>query len=163
MSIYQVSKADLVGWVNKKAGMTFAEADLIFSPPIVNPDPVPVKNTRIRVTVAASRAGYQGTAVVDYDRLSLANLANFPVPDFPPTGGIGQSVYDLLGRIKSSTGISFTTDDLVDTQVEEGGTNGKVLLKAKPTSLGWTGEFYLLLGAKPQFSKLFKSNAINWS
>jgi hypothetical protein len=164
MSIYQESKVDLVAWINKKAGVTFAATDFIFSPPAVNDNPATsTKNTKLRITVVPERAGYKGTSVIYYDRLSLAKLADFPVPDYPPTGGVGQSVYDLLARIKTATGIPFTSDDLEETFVEDDGANGRVLLKAKATSLGWIGQFYLVLGAKPSFAALFKTDSINWS
>lgn len=164
MSIYQESKADLVAWISKKAGVTFAWSDFTFSNPAVNDNPaVSNKNTKIRATLKPEKVGYKGSTVVYYDRLSLAKLADFPAPDYPPTGGVGQSVYELLTRIRTSMGIVLTADDLEETFVEDDGANGKVLLKAKATSVGWTGQFYLVFAPKPSFASLFKTNSIDWS
>lgn len=162
MSIYNDPKLDILAWVNKKTGVTFLQTDLIFSTPKANAQGV-TPNTKLRVTVSNDHPDYNGTVVIDYHRLVLSNLANFPVPDYPPTAVVGASVYSLLQKIRDSMGIYFTQDDLEETFVTDNGSHGEVLLKAKDTSLGWVGEFPLLLGGKRAFSTLFRFKQINWS
>ena len=162
MSIYSTSKADLLDLVKQLTSVTFLDSDLIFSPPKVNADVTKVENTQIRMTIAASNASFEGSDVLFYNRLDLARLANYPAPDYPPLSQTGTSVYTLLPAIKSSMGLDFTTDDLVETIVTNPGTGEVILLKAKPTSLGWVGEFTLPLGVKPLLSSIFVSDTINW-
>lgn len=163
MSIYLVSEDDLFNWVSKKAGRKLTANELIISPPIVNPDVDHPENSKIRVTVKREVADLTGSEVLWYNRLDLAVLANYPHPDYPPVGALGASVYSLLTLIRNSMGIEFTTRDLEETFVEPNGARGKLLLKAKPTSVGWIGEHYLELAEKPSLATLFTSDKIFWS
>lgn len=164
MSVYLESKADVIGLFLKKTGLSIPEADLIVSLPKVNDNPDRPEDSQIRVTVGPANASYSGSEVFYYDRLNLARLVNYPAPDYPPMAGIGLSVYSLLSQIKGSMGLQFTRDDLVETfTVSTGGAGGSVLLKAKPTSVGWSGEFNLPLGVKPLLSSIFANDTIIWS
>lgn len=163
MSIYLESEVDLLNWVSVKAGATLLAKDVVFSKPFVNDNPANTKNTKIRMTMLQSSTTYKGSHVLYYDRLNLSGLANFPVPDYPPISSVGESVYTLLQKIRNSMGVVFTERDLVETFVEDDGEAGRILLKAKPDSVGWIGEYYLELAPKPPLAGLFKSDKINWS
>lgn len=163
MSVYQTSQVDLLDLFNAKVGLNFAASALIFSTPKVNDDPSNPANTQIRVSVSPSNASYAGSEVFFYNRLDLARLANYPAPSYPPKGALGVSVYTMLADIKTSMGLDFTTDDLEET-VTTGTVNDTViLLKAKPTSLGWIGQFSLPLGKKPLLSSTFTKDFIDWT
>lgn len=163
MSIYNDSRLDVLAWFNKKAGTKFALSDVIFSKPIVNTDVGATLNSKIRVTMARTTASYKGTVVVAYNRLNLANIANYPTPKYPPQAPLGTSVYDLLQKLRNSYGIYLTQDDLEETFVTDDGAYGRVLLKAKADSVGWVGEYTLVLSSKIPLIDLFKTTSINWS
>lgn len=163
MSVYQTSEADVASLFSKKVGVTIPEADLIFSAPKVNDNPAHPENSQIRLTVKPTNATYKGSEVFFYNRLDLAHLASYPAPDYPPVSPQGTSVYALLQAIKNSAGISFTTNDLVETFVQGDDPNMTILLKAKDTSVGWIGEFNLPLGVRPLLSSIFVRDTITWS
>lgn len=163
MSIYNDSRLDVLAWFNKKAGTKFSLADVIFSKPVVNTDAGATLNSKIRVTMARTAAGYKGTVVVAYNRLNLANIANYPTPKYPPQASVGTSVYDLLQKLRNSYGIYLTRDDLEETFVTDDGAYGRVLLKAKADSVGWVGQYTLVLSSKIPLIDLFKTTSINWS
>jgi hypothetical protein len=162
MSVYLESKADLLLAFQKKTGLSFTLADLIFSKPAVNDNPAFTQNTKVRISIVPTHATHQGSEIFYFNRLALSQLASYPAPDYPPVAITGVSVYTLLQAIKSAMGLSFTTDDLVETFVQGEAPNQTVLLKAKTTSLGWTGEFTLPLGAPPLLSTLFSKDTIDW-
>lgn len=163
MSIYLESETDLLAWVSKKAGQKIEAADVVFSPPVVNPDVEHPENSKIRMTAVQNHPTLAGSEVLWYNRLDLAVLENYPAPDYPPVAGVGTSVYELIPKIRNAMGIEFTERDLVETFVEPNGVYGRVLLKAKPTSVGWIGEHYLDMAERPSITTLFKSDKILWS
>jgi hypothetical protein len=163
MSIYNDSRLDVLAWFNKKAGTKFTLDDVIFSKPIVNTDPGATLNSKIRVTMARTNTAYKGTVVLAYNRLTLANIGNYPRPKYPPQAPVGSSVYDLLPKLRNTYGIYLTRDDLEETFVTDDGAYGRILLKAKADSIGWNGEYTLVLSSKIPLADLFKTKSINWS
>lgn len=163
MSVYNTSEDDLVGLFNKKTTLAVVRSDLIFGVPEVNLDSSKARNTKIRIAIRMDHPSLAGAEDFYIDRLDLSRLSSYPAPGYPPISPVGTSVYSMLGKIKSSMGLDFTTADLVETFVTEGGEAGYILLKAKPTSLGWIGEFNLPLGSKPLLSSLFVRDYILWS
>lgn len=163
MSVYQTSEADIVGLFNRKTGQTVVRNDLVFGTPVVNTDVGHPENTKLKISVSPSHATLEGSEDFYVNRLDLARLSSYPAPDYPPSSNVGTSVYALLAGIKSSMGLDFTQADLVETFVTADGENGYILLQAKPTSIGWIGEFNLPLGAKPLLSTLFTRDYILWS
>lgn len=163
MSVYNTSEDDLVGIFNKKTTLTMLRSDLIFGTPQVNADSSKARNTKIRIAVRLDHPTVSGAEDFYFDRLDLARLSSYPAPGYPPIAPVGTSIYSMLDKIKTSTGLDFRTDDLEETFVVEGGDAGIVLLKAKSTSIGWIGEFNLPLGAKPLLSSQFVRDYILWS
>lgn len=163
MSMYQEGRADIVSYVNKKGGTTFTVSDFVFSVPQAQAQGA-AKNTKVRLTLIPTHATFKGSLVFDYNRLDLAGMSNIPRPAFPPVGTIGQSVYTLLQKIRNSYGVLLTQDDIEDTLIQDDGEAGRVLLKAKPNSYGWIGEYTLILAYKPALSTLFtRGTTVNWS
>lgn len=115
------------------------------------------KNTEVWVVTNASNP-FSGQSKVYYDRLNLANLANFTFTK--NSANVGVSVYTILDVIRNQTGITFTSDDLVDHAVVDTGNGLQVQLEAKPTSLGFTGTFNLPLKNLPSIATLFTTNAL---
>lgn len=163
MSVYLESKADIHAAFQKKTGLSIPLADLIFSKPAVNDNPAFPQNTKVRITISPNNATYQGSEVIYVNRLNLANLANYPAPDYPPVAGAGTSLYAIFPDIKTNMGLTFTTDDLEETFVTSANGRESVVLKAKANSLGWTGQFTLPLGVKPLLSSIFARDFILWS
>lgn len=162
MSIYQESRVDLVGLVSLTVGITYSVTDLQFGTPKAPAVGETVKNTKVGWRLVPS-APQKGQGSLFYDRLDLGHLGTYPPPDFPPNSPPGTSVYDMFSAIQASNGITFTADDLEETFVTVDGHQYSVLLKAKPTSLGWFGQHLLILRAPPQLSTAFTSNRIFWS
>lgn len=162
MSVYQKSKDDLLDLFKIKVGVAFSESYLAFSEPKVNDNPAKTENTQIRISLTSDHPTHTGSEVFYYNRLDLARLASYPAPAYPPTVGLGVSVYTILTDIKNAMGLDFTQDDLVETFTVGTVIDSTVLLKAKPTSLGWIGEFTLPLGQKPLLSSSFVKDYIDW-
>lgn len=146
MSTYQIpSLTDLLNAINAANATTFAATDLSFSNPKVvsgtwqglSSD----RNTAVKATAAS--AGYQGSQVVLYNRLDLAQLANLPgiqnLAVSNPT-----HTYDILPQLLYYTGIQFVQGDLQNLPISlNGDGTGQVQLSANPNSLGWQGSVML--------------------
>lgn len=141
MSRFQYpSLTDLVMAINAANGTSFLLSDLSFSNPKVvsgtwqgiSSD----RNTAIRATAAA--AAYQGSAVVLYNRLDLAQLAN--VPSIKLAAYQPASTWDLLPAIAYFTGIKFVQGDLQNLPITlNGDGSGTAVLTADANSIGWIG------------------------
>lgn len=144
MSVFIDSKKSLLDYLNATNGTTmFTLENLVFS----NPAPVAgtwreevtQKNTFMKVN-ASETAGFKGRAVVTYDRLQLANFANYKpaaiLPAWEPT-----TTHDLLANVLYYFGLFLSPADIEDDPVvlDENGA-GAVVLRAKTTSPLWLGE-----------------------
>lgn len=153
MSFFQYpSLNDLVRAINAANGTSFLTTDLSFSNPKVvagtwqgnNSD----RNTAIKAVAAAP--AYQGSQVVLYNRLDLAQLANFPGWKLKLNNPA--QTYDALPQLKYYFGIAFAQADLQNLSVTVGGDgSGTLNLVADPNSLGWQGSVALpfTLGGAP--------------
>lgn len=161
MSIYQKSFDDLILAINAKTGTTFLAAQLQATS--VRPTKVGESafNTKIRID-SPSTSIYRGGKVFYYDRLDLAGFSNFGT--FLPSGryrtaiNAGAKVSELLNDLRDSIGVTFDMTDLEDnvTYIDESG-GCSVLLKAKPGSVGWIGEFALKFAVPPNIINAFFS------
>lgn len=98
---------------------------------------VTAKNTAIRLTAKES-APYEGSQVILYDRLNLANLVH--IGGFKVAGIDPVTTHDTFDSIAFYTGIKFLPEDLEDLPVvyaQDG--KATVMLSAKPNSIGWVG------------------------
>jgi hypothetical protein len=87
--------------------------------------------------------GYQGSQVLLYNRLDLAQLANLPgiqnLSVNNPT-----HVWDILPQLSYYTGIAFVQGDLQNLPISlNGDGTGQIQLAADPNSIGWQGSAML--------------------
>lgn len=167
MSYITPSLDDLIAILNKANSTTFTKADLTISVPQVVSGTwhaqVTNKNTAIRFT-APPQGTFQGTAVVLFDRLNLASLANAAVmPGFRCSAYHVTSVHGLLPMLFFYTGMVLGTDDVEDTPlVDAGHGNGDLtaVISAKPGSVGWVGSVSLnvTVGGAPMDQILVNTN-----
>jgi hypothetical protein len=146
MSAFQIPSAtDVLNAINTANGTSFLATDLSFSNPKVvagtwqglSSD----RNTAIKVTAAS--AGYQGSVVMQYNRLDLSSLAYLNgIADLAVTNP--QHTWDILPQLAFFTGIQFVQGDLQNLPItlNSDGT-GQVQLSADPNSLGWQGSVML--------------------
>lgn len=156
------AKDDLAALLSDRAGTTFTSAQVSFSNPKPTVQTESSYNTKVRVTMLDTTPNYTGSVVLYYDRLDLASfnmpwalyLSFMAVVDAP--------LSTLLDKVRDTLGAVFTMDDLEETQVKDDGSgNLSLLLKAKATSLGWTGQFTLPLKAFPNIATAFSGDSMS--
>lgn len=156
------AKDDLVALLNERAGTAFTSAQVTFTNPKPTASNESVLNTKVRVTVLDTTPNYTGSVVLYYDRL---NLASFDLPwalylSFMAV--VDAPLSTLLDKVRDTLGVVFTMDDLEESQVKDDGNgNLSLLLKAKTTSLGWTGQFTLPLKAFPNIATAFSGDSMS--
>lgn len=163
MSIYQKPIDDLIALVNAKNGTTFTAAQLPIKALRPTPAGESTKNTKIMFEALSTDPNWRGTKILYYDRLNLADLGN--LPSFLPNGRFRTSINPglkasaLLAEIRNSVGVQFDMTDIEDTTAIADQNNASdLLLKAKPGSLGWVGEFVLKFATPPNISTAFFSS-----
>lgn len=144
MSVFINSKQSLLDYLNATNGTSMFTLDnLVFS----QPSPVAGtwreettdKNTYMKVS-ASETAGFKGITVITYDRLDMANFANFkPTRTLPAWEPV--SVHDVIPNILYYFGLFLTADDVEDDPItlDENGA-GTITVRAKATSPIWVGE-----------------------
>jgi len=141
MSFLTPSRQDILNYVNLANSTSYVLADVTFGTPAPTEGSwqgnVTDKNTVVRITAAAGGT-FQGSAVVVYDRLNLASLAN--IKGFKPRVTAPATTHDLLASIKYFTGLSLSVNDIEATPMTDNG-NGTYsgTLTAKAGSWGWYG------------------------
>lgn len=160
MSIYQDSAADLAALVSQAAGTTVTADQLTFTTPTAPAQGESTKNTKLWA-ICKDTAPVKGRKVVFYDRLNLARMDNPAFAYESISMDSGGTVYNALTTIRDATGITFTQADLEETPVltdDEG--NISVVVRAKATSLGFTGEFLFKAKPWPHISTIFTSDQL---
>jgi len=146
MSKFQyTSLSDLLLAINTANATPFLASDLSFSNPKVvsgtwqglSSD----RNTAVKVTAASAQ--YQGSQVILYNRLDLAQLANLPGVSKLAVNN-PSTTWDILPQLAYYLGIAFTQSDLQNLPITlNGDGTGQVQLAADPNSLGWQGSVML--------------------
>lgn len=108
--------------------------------------------------IAGASSTFKGRTKVYFNRLNLADLANFKM--VPQQSVADYNLYDIFDTIRNQTGITFTQADLEPAVVVDTGTQLQILLKAKTGSLGFVGEYTLRLKNYPDISTVFTSNVL---
>lgn len=156
------AKDDLAALLSDRAGVTFTSAQLSFTKPKPTAQGESSYNTKVQVTVLDTVAGYTGSVVLYYDRLDLGSFAMPWALYLTFMAAIDAPVSTLLDKVRDTLGAVFTTDDLEETQVtDDGSGNLSLLLKAKTTSLGWTGQFTLPLKSFPNIATAFSGDSMS--
>lgn len=161
MALRDDAKVDVLGYIGKLGSITLAPETLILSRPAALTADASGKNTAVKVTMLDT-ASYAGTGVYKYDRIDLANMVKLFAYAVPV--GQANTLYDFIDRFKSLTGINVSRDDLDDSPVVENADGSTtVLLRAKATSLRFTGEGNLAIRGLPSIRTAFTSNTMLWS
>lgn len=163
MSIYQKSKDDLALAISASMGKVIIASH--FNILGIRPTPAgqSERNTKIAIEMSTTSA-YTGRKIFYYDRLDLANFAK--LRSFPPGGqsrlrvGRDLNAHDILDTIRDALGVNFNVLDIENntTIAYPGGTS--LLLKAKPESLGWVGEYTLKFKDIPDISEAFYQTSL---
>ena len=141
MSFLSPSRQDVLNYVNLANSTSYVLADVTFGTPTPTEGTwqgnVTDKNTAVRISAAAGGT-FQGSAVVVYDRLNLASLAN--IKGFKPRATAPATTHDLFASIKYYTGLNLSVNDIEQTPMTDNG-NGTYsgTLTAKAGSWGWYG------------------------
>ena len=141
MSYLLESKKAALKDINAANGTTYTVDDVTFGVPSPSQGSwlggVTERNTVVRLT-ATPGGPYEGTQQVAYDRLSLNDLPR--VKGWKAIQTNPTTIYNLLPYIKYFTGVTLTTDDVVDGGFTSNGDNTYAgTLVAKADSIGWIG------------------------
>lgn len=140
MSLYPRPMDAILGAIaSQNGGVTLVEAQYTFGAPTPWTDPSGQTNTQLSITAIQPDSPYQGTVVVNYKRLNLADLANL-LPT-PIQGHGWTTVADFWAVLNTNFGLNFVAGDLNDTDALVIGSDGSgtVTLTAQANSMGWIG------------------------
>jgi hypothetical protein len=164
VSVYQFSKDDIAAMVSAIVGTTVLSShfDIVGLRPTITADNVSA-NTKARLKFNGT-GDYSGTVDVFYNRLDLSSIANFSPYS---VNGVrkapayeGDALYDILPQVRDAIGIQFTSDGLEAATVTTGAYGAEVVLKAKTTSYGFTGQYTLRLSGYPNIGTIFYSTSM---
>lgn len=163
MSIYQTSTDDLALLVSAAIGFSVPATHYSIIGIMPTPSGESPYNTKIRIKFGPPSI-YVGEKTLYYDRLNLADLDHLhPFTDgrLKARAGPGISVSGLFPALRDGLGINFTVADLEETIATEDEGGAQVILRAKPTSPGWYGEYTAKMSPYQNFSILFFSTTLS--
>lgn len=160
MALIQGSTVDVISGLNRETLATLERSGFLLSPVFpVDTDPTG-QVVKIRLTCVPEYQ-YQGTAVIQYNRLPFTDLASkFPVlPNISPKA----TLYEMLEAFRDSTSVNLSEDDVEDAPIEtlEDGTY-QVQLTAKPGSHGWYGTGTFPFRDLPPLSLVVTDVSLGW-
>ena len=146
MPLFRDARPQIIADINTKNGIVLKMADVVFgrAEPVASlpVQPPTTKKTRVML-FAAPAAPYTGSVAVYYDRLNFATVfAHTPLNayanlrSFRPT-----RIHDLIPDLNNYYGLELTPADIEDGDLVLDNGNGTAVIKAKPGSLNWEGEF----------------------
>ena len=144
MSLYPRPLDAILGAIAaQNGGVTLVEAQYTFGAPTPWTDPSGQTNTQLSITAIQPSSPYQGSVVVNYKRLNLADLAVL-LPQ-PIQGNGWLTVADFWAVLNANFGLNFVTGDLNDSTalVIASDGSGTVTLTAQANSMGWIGSVTL--------------------
>lgn len=158
MSIYQNAKDDIALALTSASAITITSAhfDILKVRPATAEEST--RNTKAHISFNAS-SPIRSSADVYFNRLDIASLRKIRNPNLPPTSiiGVGVSSHSLFAVIRNDYGATFTTDDLEETFSTADGDAVQILIKAKSSSQGWTGEDTFTFAQPPHLSLAFST------
>lgn len=161
MTIFARSKGDLAKMLSVAAGVTIAEADIIYGEPRPTTSEEITKygrNTAIVLKMAATSSVAKGAAVVYYDRTQLAPLAGFNLLGNLFDAGVPFNVW--LPRLIKLINVQFETTELVPhDSVDVDGATG-LQLEATSTSIGWLGSVMMKVPGYPDIATAFNGDKL---
>ena len=127
------------GIVLKMADVVFGQAESVASLPV---QPPTTKKTRVML-FASPAAPYTGSVPVYYDRLNFGTVfAHTPLNTFAKLRSYRPTrIHDLIPDLNNYYGLELTPADIEDGDLVLDNGSGTAVIKAKPGSLNWEGEF----------------------
>jgi hypothetical protein len=122
--------------LNPKAPLV--ESEYTYADPIVIDPPVGLLYTSIKVISKDTDSTYDGEVTVRYTRWAFERLATLIDPNIRISNVA--STWDVAQSLNAQFGFGITIEDIIDEAVVLVDGAGPVLVKARPTSKGWTGE-----------------------
>lgn len=142
MSLFPDARPQIIAEANRLNNIALKMSDIVFQVPTPASGGTTTKNTTV-VLRASPSAPYTDSVPVNYDRLDLATVfAHTPVNTYAKVRAFKPAtIHDLIPALNLTYGTEFSANDIEDgplTLVDGGGT---ALIKAKPGSFTWLGEF----------------------
>lgn len=141
LDITKPVKEIIIDKFNAKAGLSISydQVELGLVEPLLVP--TPTEDTSIKI-VPTLLAPHINTFTLTYKRMNLIEIFSAPYL-FVPSNGF-TTLYALLADINIVVGLNISVDDVLDAPVLIS-TNNTVLIKAKPTSVLYSGQVELTL------------------
>lgn len=164
MALYGMPLEAILEAIKTENNVDLVEGEYLYGNPVaieVGPDG---ENTSMTITAKDVQSTYDGSVVIKYKRLDLADLATLISTSV--RGYNLTTIMDVANRLNQLHGLNFTTDDFVDGPAGLVDGTGTVTLTAKATSRNWIGtvDFNLSPGARPleDFLTVTKLNGLNY-
>ena len=146
MPLFRDARSQIIADINTKNGIVLKMADVVFgvaeSVASLPVQPTTTKKTRV-ILYAAPSAPYTGSVPVYYDRLNFGSVfAHTPVNTYAKLRSYRPvRIHDLIPDLNNYYGLELTAADIEDGDLLLDNGSGTAVIKAKPTSLNWEGEF----------------------
>lgn len=146
MSLFRTARPQLIAEINRLNGIVLKLSDVVFQPAEavagLNPTPSTTKNTR-SIMMAAPAAPFTGQVPIYYDRLSLTKVfEHTPLNTYAKLRSFNPvRIHDLIPDLNNYYGLELTTADIEDGELSLVDGVGSAVIRAKPNSMDWTGEF----------------------
>lgn len=160
MDLSQGSKATIL----KQIGISVTDPTLWLFSPILLPTPSDQVVTKVKITPDKYNVAYTGSKTFIYNRLDLAQVvASSPVLTIDCS--VGDSILNYLDDIKNLLGISFSSDDLIDSDIQstDDPSIKQVVLTAKHTSLLWIGTATFSIYPPPSVADYLGTSTFVWN
>lgn len=146
MPLFRDARPQIIADINTKNGIVLKMADVVFgqAEPVASlpVQPPTTKKTRVLIYAAPS-APYTGMVPAYYDRLSFATVfAHTPLNTYARLRSYRPTrIHDLIPDLNNYYGLELTAADIEDGDLVLDNGSGTAVIKAKPGSLNWEGEF----------------------
>lgn len=138
MSLYKDPVTEILSAVGKLNNIVLNPADYRFATPQPNANSnYPNDNTQVELQATNVAAAYQGSVIVYYNRLDLADLAKMVTLDMKAPGIM--TSHDLVPFLNDRYGLNLSTTDVELVDAVDNVTYKTVTLTATAGSLGWIG------------------------
>lgn len=146
MPLFRDARPQIIADINAKNSIVLKMADVVFgqAEPVASlpVQPPTIKTTRVLIYAAPS-APYTGMVPAYYNRLSFATVfAHTPLNTYARLRSYRPTrIHDLIPDLNNYYGLELTPADIEDGELVLDNGSGTAVIKAKPGSLNWEGEF----------------------
>lgn len=146
MALFRDARPQIIADLNTKNNLQIKLSEVTFGVPqavsTITPAPSTTKNTRVYISAAAN-SPYSSRVPVFYDRLDFGVVFAYSavntlakVRSYNPV-----TIHGLIPDLNNYYGLELTTDDIEDGVLSLTNGSGSAVIKAKPDSLTWIGQF----------------------